>query len=50
MLLTFIDGAQNPVEAEFVGKLAHYIGIPDEEARHLIAGAEARAKRNLKLL
>jgi uncharacterized tellurite resistance protein B-like protein len=50
VLLTFVDGSQNPVEADFVKRLAHYVGIPDEEAVHLIAGAEARAKRNLKLL
>lgn len=50
VLLTFIDGHQNVKEKEFVVELARYLGIPDAEASHLIDVAEARAKRNLKLL
>jgi tellurite resistance protein len=50
VLLTFIDGAQNDKEKAFVQELARYIGIPDAEATQLIASAEERAKRNLKLL
>jgi uncharacterized membrane protein YebE (DUF533 family) len=50
VLLTFIDGHQNVKEKEFVVELARYLGIPDAEATHLIDVAEARAKRNLKLL
>lgn len=50
VLLTFIDGSQNEKEKGFVQELARYIGIPDAEATQLIASAEERAKRNLKLL
>ncbi len=50
VLLTFIDGEQNPKEKAFVVDLARYIGIPDAEASHLIELAETRAKRNLRLL
>jgi uncharacterized membrane protein YebE (DUF533 family) len=50
VLLTFIDGHQNPKEKEFVVELAKFLGIPDAEAAHLIEVAESRAKRNLKLL
>jgi len=50
VLLTFIDGSQNEKERGFVQELARYIGIPDAEATDLIASAEQRAKRNLKLL
>ncbi len=50
VLLTFIDGAQNDKEKAFVAELARYLGIPDEEAKHLIEVAEHRAKRNLRLL
>ncbi len=50
VLLTYIDGHQNVKEKEFVVELARYLGIPDAEAAHLIDVAEARAKRNLKLL
>ena len=50
VLLTFIDGTQNAHEREFVEKMAHYIGLPHEEASRLIASAEERAKRNLRLL
>lgn len=50
VLLTYIDGTQNDVEKTFVEKMAHYVGIPDAEAAHLISVAEERAKRNLRLL
>lgn len=50
VLLTFIDGTQNAHEREFVEKMAHYVGLPREEATQLIASAEERAKRNLRLL
>lgn len=50
VLLTFIDGTQNAKEREFVERMAHYIGLSHEESTHLIASAEARAKRNLRLL
>ena len=50
VLLTFIDGEQNTTERDFVVRMARYIGLTDEEASHLIASSEARAKRNLRLL
>ncbi len=50
VLLTFIDGKQDPKEKQFVVDLALYIGIPDAEASHLIELAERRAMRNLRLL
>jgi tellurite resistance protein len=50
VLLTFIDGEQDPKEKAFVSELARYVGIGDEEASALISQAETRAKRNLQLL
>jgi tellurite resistance protein len=50
VLLTFIDGEQNAAERDFVVRMARYIGLSEEEASHLIASAETRAKRNLRLL
>lgn len=50
VLLTFIDGTQDAKEKAFVEELARYVGIPDEEAKHLIAAAEDRAKKNLPKL
>ncbi|MBK6519610.1 MAG: hypothetical protein IPM79_34685 [Polyangiaceae bacterium] len=50
VLLTFIDGTQNVHEKEYVEQMARYIGVPDDEAKHLIEVAEQRAKRNLRLL
>jgi tellurite resistance protein len=50
VLLTFIDGTQNPKEKAFVADMARYIGIPDDEAAQLIQSAEGRAKKNLRLL
>ena len=50
VLLTFIDGEQNAAERDFVVRMARYVGLTDEESSHLIASAEARAKRNLRFL
>lgn len=50
VLLTFIDGTQNDKEKAYVAEMARYIGIPDDEAKHLIESAEQRARRNLRLL
>jgi len=50
VLLTFIDGEQNEKEKAFVAEMARYLGIDDAEAGALIETAEARAKRNLRLL
>lgn len=50
VLLSFIDGTQNEKEKTFIAELARYVGIPDAEAKHLIESAEARAKKNLRLL
>ncbi len=47
VVLTFIDGHQNEHEKDFVAQLARYVGIPDDEAKHLIESAEQRAKKNL---
>lgn len=50
VLLTYIDGQQDPREATFVEQMARYIGIPQDEAAHLITSAGEIAKRNLRLL
>jgi uncharacterized tellurite resistance protein B-like protein len=50
VLLTFIDGKQDDKEIEFVKALAAYVGIPSEEAKHLIAAAETRALKHIGLL
>lgn len=50
VLLTYIDGTEDEAERSFVQKLASYVGIPDVEAKSLIASAEARAKGHLHLL
>ncbi|MBL9020903.1 MAG: TerB family tellurite resistance protein [Myxococcales bacterium] len=50
VLLTFIDGTQDDKERTFVVELARYVGIPEAESKELIAAAEQRAKRNLRLL
>jgi hypothetical protein len=50
VLLTFIDGRQDDKEIDFVKKLAGYVGIPDDEAKALIASAETRALKHIGLL
>jgi len=50
VLLTFADGEQHPAESKLLGELATKLKIPDDEAKAVITEAEARAKKNLKLL
>jgi tellurite resistance protein len=50
VLLTYVDGTQDPSEKQFIADLCKKLHIPDDEAQRLIEGAEARAKRFLNLL
>lgn len=50
VLLTFADGHQHADESKFLGELATKLKVPADEAKAVIADAEARAKKNLKLL
>lgn len=50
VLLTFADGEQHPAESKLLGELAIKLKIPAEEAKEVMTEAEARAKKNLKLL
>jgi len=50
VLLTFADGEQHPAESKFLGELATKLRIPADEAKSVVAEAEARAKKNLGLL
>lgn len=50
VLLTFVDGKQEETEKAFIGTLCDKLRIPGDEAKTLIEGAEARAKRFLNLL
>jgi uncharacterized membrane protein YebE (DUF533 family) len=50
VLLTFADGEQHAAESKILGELATKLRIPDDEAKHVIAEAETRAKKNLNLL
>lgn len=50
VILTFADGHQHPAESKFLDDLANKLRIPAEEAKVVVAEAEARAKKNLNLL
>ena len=50
VLLTYVDGTQDPSEKKFIDDLCKKLHIPDDEAKRLIEGAEGRAKRFLNLL
>ncbi len=50
VLLTFADGHQAAAESKFLHDLAAKLRIPDEEAKSVVADAEARAKKHLNLL
>jgi tellurite resistance protein len=50
VLLTFADGHQHADETKLLGDLAAKLRVPADEAKAVIADAEARAKKNLKLL
>lgn len=50
VLLSFADGVQHPAESTLITDLAARLRIPAEEATLIIRHAEARAKKNLRLL
>ncbi len=50
VLLSFADGEQHATESKLIGELAVKLKIPADEAEAVITEAEARAKKNLKLL
>ncbi len=50
VLLSFADGEQHAAESKLIGELAVKLKIPADEAKAVITEAEARAKKNLKLL
>jgi len=50
VLLSFADGEQHPAESKLIAELAVKLRIPADEAKAVISDAEARAKKNLKLL
>jgi uncharacterized tellurite resistance protein B-like protein len=50
VLLSFADGEQHVSESKLLAELAVKLRIPEDEAKHVIAEAEARAKKNLSLL
>lgn len=50
VLLTFADGKQHALEAKFLADLAAKLRIPQDEAKGVIAEAEARAKKHLDVL
>ena len=50
VLLSFADGEQHPAESKLIADLATKLRIPADEAKSVITEAEARAKKNLKLL
>lgn len=50
VLLSFADGEQHPAESKLIVDLAAKLRIPADEAKSVISEAEARAKKNLKLL
>jgi uncharacterized tellurite resistance protein B-like protein len=50
VLLTYASGAQNEADAKFLGQLAAYLRIPDDEAKAVMAASAERAKKHLGLL
>jgi len=50
VLLTFADGAQKPVEAEFLNLLADRLKVPADEAKSVMDAAAERAKKLLHYL
>ena len=50
VILTFADGNQHPEESKFLADLAAKLKVPSEEAKAVVAEAEARARKNLNLL
>lgn len=50
VLLSYVDGTQDPKEKEFLEAMCKKLRIPDDEAKALVDAADARAKRFLNLL
>jgi tellurite resistance protein len=50
VLLSFADGEQHPAESKLLHELAAKLRVPDDEAKAVMAEAEARAKQHLALL
>jgi tellurite resistance protein len=50
VLLTFIDGEQDPKERELLDQLCEKLRIPSVEARGIIDAASERAKKFLNML
>ncbi len=50
VILSFADGEQHPTEATFLAELATRLRVPADEAKAVMAEAEARAKKHLNLL
>jgi uncharacterized tellurite resistance protein B-like protein len=50
VLLTYVDGTQAESERTFIDDLCKRLRIPDDEAKALVASAEARSKKFLHLL
>jgi tellurite resistance protein len=50
VLLTYIDGEQDPKERDLLQQLCERLRIPEGEAQALLAAADGRAKRFLNLL
>ena len=50
VLLSFADGEQHAAESKLLVELAAKLKIPADEAKAVMTEAEARAKKNLKLL
>jgi len=50
VILSFADGEQHPAEAKFLADLAARLRVPADEAKAVMAEAEARAKKHLQML
>ena len=50
VIITYVDGEQSADEVELLKDLVKRLRIPQEEADAIIAGADKRAKRLMKLL
>lgn len=50
VMLSYADGEQSPSESKLLQELAERLAIPPDEAKALMAQADARAKKFLHLL